>query len=164
MGFVNERLEPIAGLLDISTNLYTKALAGVGREAFVTRPSGSTNSLVWIAGHVLQSRVRLRRLVGEQIEMPWPEIFGPGGPLADTSRYPAAAELVGRWRDESDALARRLDVLDPADLAAPPGMRVPSHDGTLLGAVAFAAYHEAYHAGQMGYLRKWHGLSPLVER
>jgi hypothetical protein len=161
---VNDRLGPIVGLLDISTNLYVKALAGVARDAFLARPSGSTNSLVWIAGHVLQSRVRLRRLVGEDAEMPWPDIFGPSGPLADPSSYPSSGELVERWRRESEALARRLDALDDGTLNRAPGMRVPSHDGTLLGAVAFAAYHEAYHAGQMGYLRKWHGLSPLVER
>jgi hypothetical protein len=161
---VNERLAPVVGLLEISTNLYVKALAGVARDAFVARPSGSTNSLVWIAGHVLQSRVRLRGLVGEAPEVPWPEIFGPSGPLADPSRYPSAEELVARWRVESEALVRRLDSIADDALAGAPALRVPSHDGTLLGAVAFAAYHEAYHAGQMGYLRKWHGLSPLVER
>lgn len=161
---MNDRLEPIVGLLDISTNLYVKALAGVGRDAFVARPSPSTNSLVWIAGHLLQSRVRLRRMVGEEPEMPWPDIFGPSGPLADPTRYPTSKALVERWRRETESLVRRLEALGPAELAQPPQMRVPSHDGTLLGAIAFAAYHEAYHAGQMGYLRKWHGLSPLVER
>lgn len=161
---VNERLAPIVGLIEITTNLYVKALAGVGRDAFLERPGGVTNSLVWVAGHLLQSRARMRKLAGEKIEVPWPELFGPGGPLADPSGYPTAQELLASWRETTEALLRRLDALDEALLVAPPRLRVPSHDHTLLGAIAFAAYHEAYHVGQMGYVRRWHGLSPLVER
>ena len=161
---MNERLAPVVGLLEITTNLYVKALTGVGRDAFVARPSGRTNSLAWIAGHLLQSRARLRLLAGETIDVPWPEIFGPAGPLADPSGYPPVEELLERWRETTAALLRRLALLDERVLAARPDLRVPSHDGTLLGAVAFAAYHEGYHVGQMGYLRKWHGLTPLIER
>lgn len=161
---MKERLAPIVGLIEITTNLYVKALAGVSRDAFVARPGGKTNSLVWIAGHLLQSRVRLRRLAGEKVEVPWKDVFGPDGPLADPAGYPAAEELLSRWRETTDALLLRLAALDPETLAGAPSLRVPSHDHTLLGAIAFAAYHEAYHVGQMGYLRRWHGLSPIVER
>src|SRR5688500_20377257 len=59
---VNERLGPIVGLVDITTNLYVKALAGVSREAFLARPGGKTNSLGWIAGHLVQSRARMHKL------------------------------------------------------------------------------------------------------
>lgn len=161
---MNERLGPIVGLVEITTNLYVKALAGVTREAFLARPEGKTNSLAWIAGHLVQSRARMHKLAGEKVEVPWKEIFGPDGPLADPSGYPTSTELVERWQSVTGALLRRLDTLDDGVLAAAPQMRVPSHDHTLLGAIAFAAYHEAYHVGQMGYLRRWHGLSPLVER
>ena len=161
---MNERLGPIVGLVEITTNLYVKALAGVSVEAFFARPGGTTNSLAWIAGHVLQSRARLHKLAGEKVEVPWRELFGSEGPPPDPSGYPGAAELVERWQAVTGALLDRLDTLDEGVLTAAPQMRVPSHDHTLLGAIAFAAYHEAYHVGQMGYLRRWHGLSPLVER
>lgn len=161
---MNEKLAPIVGLIEITTNLYVKALSGVDRGDFLERPGERTNSLVWIAGHLLQSRARLRKLAGEKIEVPWPELFGPDGLLADPTGYPAAAELLASWRETTDALIRRLDTLDDDVLMAPPRLRVPSHDHTLLGAIAFAAYHEAYHVGQLGYVRRWHGLTPLVER
>ena len=38
-----------------------------------------------------------------------------------------------------------------------------TQDGTLLGALSFAALHEAYHIGQMGFIRKWLGLDPIVD-
>ena len=161
---MNERLGPIVGLLEITTNLYVKALAGVSPELFFARPSGTTNSLAWIAGHVLQSRARLHKLAGEKVEVPWRELFRPEGLPPDPSGYPSAAELVERWQAVTEALLRRLDALDEGVLTAAPQLRVPSNDHTLIGAIAFAAYHEAYHVGQMGYLRRWHGLTSLVER
>ena len=47
------------------------------------------------------------------------------------------------------------------NLPAPQWLR--SQDGTLLGGLAFAAMHEAYHVGQMGFLRKWLGLDPIFD-
>ncbi len=41
---------------------------------------------------------------------------------------------------------------------APPRFRAPSTDGTLF----LFSFHEAYHVGQLGYLRRWLGHSPLL--
>jgi uncharacterized damage-inducible protein DinB len=51
----------------------------------------------------------------------------------------------------------------PADALskpAPPGP--PSFDGKLSGTVAFFAFHDTYHAGQISYLRKWLGYGQTV--
>jgi hypothetical protein len=43
-------------------------------------------------------------------------------------------------------------------------LRVPSTDATLRGAIGYFSLHEAYHVGQMGYVRKWLGLSPIIDQ
>ena len=72
-------------------------------------------------------------------------------------------EFEAVWRSATDELVRRLGSLSGASLAAPSPPWLRTNDGTLLGALAFAAMHEAYHVGQMGFLRKWLGLDPIFE-
>jgi hypothetical protein len=37
-----------------------------------------------------------------------------------------------------------------------------SFDGKIGGLIAFLAFHETYHVGQLSYLRKWLGYGQLV--
>jgi len=39
---------------------------------------------------------------------------------------------------------------------------MPQGDETLRGMVAFLVFHEAYHVGQIGYLKKQLGYAPLI--
>jgi hypothetical protein len=48
-------------------------------------------------------------------------------------------------------------------LVAPPPERVASPDGTLRGALALLAFHDGYHVGQLGFVRKWLGFSALLD-
>ena len=47
-------------------------------------------------------------------------------------------------------------------LAKPAPKGPPSFDGKISGLVAFLAFHEAYHVGQVTYLRKWLGYGQSV--
>ena len=154
----------LADQFDVGTNLFHKALYGLDREALLRRPSDHSNPLVWIAGHVTQFRVRILSLLGADYVLPWGELFATGSHVAETDLYPSADELRRTWDELSAALALRLRTISDEELAAPPSARVPSPDGTLRGAVTLFAFHEAYHIGQLGYVRKWLGASPLMER
>lgn len=44
--------------------------------------------------------------------------------------------------------------------ASPEGM--PSFDKKLSGTVAFLAFHDAYHTGQVSFLRKWLGYGQTI--
>jgi hypothetical protein len=95
----------------------------------------------------------------------WLPHFDTGSHLGDAERdaHPTLDELLARWRALDDAIARRLGELTEAELSAPPTARLPSPDGTLRGALAAVAFHEAYHLGQLGYVRRWLGYSPLFD-
>ena len=96
-------------------------------------------------------------------QLPWDDLFGTGSIIGDLTLYPSVGELEAVWRSATDELVRRLGSLSGASLAAPSPPWLRANDGTLLGALAFAAMHEAYHVGQMGFLRKWLGLDPIFE-
>ena len=64
------------------------------------------------------------------------------------------------WAEVSAQLPAILANAPPELLAAPHDK--PTFDGNTAGFVAFLAYHEAYHVGQVAYLRKWLGHGQLV--
>jgi DinB family protein len=156
-------LSVLAAQFQFGNNFFTKALRGLDRAALISRPGPDSNPPLWIAGHLLQFRMRLTGVLGEPVEVPWESLFSTGSKLGDLSTYPEGDDILTRWVDVSQRLMRRLEIVTPADLAARPNRRVPSMDGSLLGAITMFAWHEAYHTGQLGYLRKWLGRGALFD-
>jgi hypothetical protein len=154
---------PVAEQFRITTNLFIKAMSGVEAEEAMRRPGPVSNPLLWLAGHVTHFRTRLVTLIGVQREFPWGSLFDTGAKVGPASQYPGPDEIVAMWGDLSGALEQRLMVLTETDLAAPPAQRVPSTDATLRGAIGYFSLHEAYHVGQMGYVRKWLGMTPIID-
>ena len=153
----------VAEQFRITTNLYIKAMSGVEKAVAMRRPGPVSNPLLWMAGHVTHFRSRLLTLLGVPREYPWGSVFDTGAKVGGADMYPSPEELVAVWEEQSELLMERLSSLTEADLAAPPMARVPSTDATLRGAIGYFSLHEAYHVGQMGYVRKWLGLTPIID-
>lgn len=154
---------PVAEQFRITTNLFSKAMSGVPAEEAMRRPGDQSNPLLWLAGHVTHFRSRLVTLLGVPREFPWGNVFDTGAKVGPAELYPEPDALIEMWDDLTAVLMERLGVLTEADLAAPPTARVPSTDATLRGAIGYFSLHEAYHVGQMGYVRKWLGRSPIID-
>ena len=58
------------------------------------------------------------------------------------------------WKAGSD--------LSAADLDAASEHGFPTDDKSVLGVITFLTFHETYHVGQMGLLRKFLGYDPIV--
>jgi hypothetical protein len=160
---MNPSISVLAAQFQMGSNFYTKALRGLDRAALTARPGPNSNPPLWIAGHLLQFRTRLALVLGEDIVVPWEALFSTGSTVGDPSTYPEADDMLARWTDVTARLVRRLDTVTEEQLADRPIRRVPSTDGSLRGAVTLFAWHEAYHTGQLGYLRKWLGRGALFE-
>ena len=153
----------VAEQFRITTNLFIKAVSGLDGEQAMRRPGPVSNPLLWMAGHVTHFRTRLLTLVGVPTDFPWGGLFDTGAKVGPPELYPKAEEIVAVWEEMSELLVERLDALTEEDLAAPPIARVPTTDATLRGAIGYFSLHEAYHVGQMGYVRKWLGLTPIID-
>jgi DinB superfamily len=160
---VESTLVPVAHQFRDTTQLYARALNGVDHNALLTRPGPRSNPLLWVAGHLVQQRTRLLGALGPERQVPWDDLFGTGSMIGDFRQYPSVGELDAVWRSATEELMRRLDMVTPAILGTPSPQWLRTQDGTVLGALAFAAMHEAYHVGQMGFLRKWLGLDPIFD-
>ena len=153
----------VAEQIRITTNLFIKAMSGVDKDEAMRRPGPLSNPLLWLAGHVIHFRTRLLSLLGVPRDFPWGNRFDTGSRVGATDSYPDPAELVAMWEELSELLEDRLGTLTDADLSAPPAARVPTTDATLRGAIGYFSLHEAYHVGQMGYVRKWLGRTPIID-
>jgi len=161
---MDPRLQPVTGILKLNSALFRRGVDGVDQAAAERRPNDHTNSLAFIACHVLDARFYLLKLAGHERTNPWQVLFDASTDVMTMKEYPPLYELVAEWDELHEATLEHLADIPTVDLDAGSPARFPTEDRTILGGIAFLAFHEAYHVGQMGLVRKYLGFSPVVER
>jgi uncharacterized damage-inducible protein DinB len=134
--------------------LLAKAIDGLTADQWTARPRESSNSALWIVGHIVWARSRALKLLGVSWDKPWFNLFERGSKPADASQYPSSQEVLAAWKELSATLPPALEAAPTAAMAAPAPQPSPSFDGTIGGMVSFLAMHETYHVGQVVYLRR----------
>jgi uncharacterized damage-inducible protein DinB len=152
-----------AQLLAIQSTLVNRALDRLGEEEIWRRPSETTNSVGWLVGHMAWARNgMLKALGGDPEPMPWGRSFDRGAQTADRAAYPETGEIVDALKRVNAKLRTRMEEVGDADLSAPSAVPTPSPDKTVRGTVAFLAFHDGYHVGQIAYALKLLGKPSLV--
>ena len=152
----------IEGMYKTNTDIVKKALVEIPPEDWFRAPGDDSNHLMWVTGHIIWSRGNVLKSLKTEWTTPWLSVFARGETRADPSQYPGVAEVQNAWTEVSAKLLDRVSNA-PADLlakTAPQGP--PTFDGKISGLVAFLAFHETYHVGQISYLRKWLGYGQSV--
>lgn len=160
-----EALADLARRYRFNTQTAAVITGALGPGDWALRPAGGGNSPHWILGHVVATRRALRRMLGEQLEpAPWEASFSRGAsPGSGEERdYPAPAELLADLEDSDAHLAPALAGLDAAALRREVGRSFPDGSTTVGGAVHFLYFHETYHLGQLGLLRRMAGQPGFV--
>ena len=130
----------IIGMFKRNTDSVTKAIAEVSSERWFDKPGDDSNHLMWVLGHLVWSRANVLKTVNENWEMPSASLFNRGAALTDKRNYPSVEETLSK----------------------PAAQGPPSFGGKVSGVVAFLAFHETYHVGQVSYLKKWLGYGQTV--
>ncbi len=150
---------------------YTlQLIESVPFELWYRMPDGASTHVAWQVGHLAVGQYglmlfRQRGRVESDMElMPgWlRKNFGKGSQpsAADDAKNPEPSALLDRLHaihNESCSTARTLTyetLIEPVDM---PYCAYPNK----LGALMFSPLHESIHAGQVGMLRRLHGLEPL---
>jgi hypothetical protein len=154
-------VRPIAMIFSLNDDLVFRALDGLSPEELWRAPTARNNAMLWIAGHVVQTRIRLLQMLGEVFETGWGGLFDRGAAVGDTATYPPRTEIERVLREVSPLLQTRLSSLTDEFLAGPPTIQLPGAT-TMADQIGFFALHDAYHVGQMSYVRKSLGYPSLV--
>lgn len=155
-------ITPAAQQFALTAALVEKNLAGFSDAEARQSPAGDSNSMLWLVGHLANTRCRLLEMLGAGRAPRWPQFFSRGANPADRDQHPALDEVLNEWRDAAAALTKRLEEIGDAELSAQCPRDFPIADKTMRGAITFLAFHEGYHVGQMAYLRKLLGKGQLV--
>jgi uncharacterized damage-inducible protein DinB len=147
---------PIAMIFSFNEDLALRALDGLSDDEMWKTPTERSNPMLWIAGHLVQTRAMLLSILGDPVETGWGKVFERGAAAIgrdSADRYPSRDEIVSVMRDLMPRLQYRLTSLDDASLARPATMQLPNTK-TVADELAFFALHDSYHTGQLAYLRK----------
>jgi hypothetical protein len=128
-------------------------LDGVSEEDALVPPSPGANCANWIVGHLLWSRDGVHTLLG--LDRAWPAALGASDAYHRGSTGFAANRAVplGELRD---ALGRSQAVVLPElERVTPDRLLERATETMTVGErLAFMGFHESYHVGQVGALRR----------
>jgi uncharacterized damage-inducible protein DinB len=129
---------------------------GLTDDEWKRRPSDvGGNPALWILGHVAMVRRKALQRLGLKMDpAAWAEHFVPNRAPGDSSAWPSAAELTGDFRRSGEALAARCAELGADELAEEWGKTFPDGSTTVEGGLHFLYFHETYHLGQIGLIRR----------
>ena len=121
------------------------------------RPAG--NCANWVLGHIVATRGAVLELLGE------PPVWDPtegeayrrgSAPIVDAARAKPFPEIVQALDRSQERLMSGLSRIKEEDLGP------AEAKGSLAGKLAVLQFHEAYHAGQLGLLRRIAGRKGAI--
>lgn len=157
---MNSVLLPLQTIVELNTRLFKNCLAEVPDEVAAHIVAEGTNTMIFVAVHLLDARIFMADVAGTVLSHPYPEIAAAQR-VQDIPTYPSLADLVVQWNHISAALFKCLELLSDEQLRAPSSRLFPVKDKSLLGALSFLIQHESYHIGQLALLRRLNGLSAM---
>lgn len=140
---------------ELQTTWFIKELLNISEEDSNKQTADHVNSIKWIAGHILNTRMSLLSiLTGTGHDLHFNALFGKGSPGKVTDAFPTIHEISNKWAVISSALTGCLQNISDQTLASAPPFQTSVPDTTLHGLIAYMVSHEAFHLGQIAVLKK----------
>ncbi|MEM8711308.1 MAG: DinB family protein [Planctomycetota bacterium] len=159
---MTQPLEALGKRFSFNSRLLALATEGFEDQHWSFRPETGGNSALWILGHVASARRGMLRMIGETVEEDeWEKGFRRGAQPEDASYLPAA-DFVREFHSTGEALAAGLAALSEEVANSPSPREFPDGSKTIGDALHFLYFHETYHLGQIGLLRRLAGLDGFI--
>ena len=158
----------LANMYEFSYGAIKRNLDDVTNEDSLVQPPGAGNCLNWVLGHIVVARNTILSLAGGA-PVAGDEVaayYRRGSePLRPGDKVPDLATLRSLLRDSQHRLLPALAALSHEALAqpVPEQMRQPPLTGSVADALVRLHYHEGYHNGQMGLLRRLAGKEGAIK-
>ncbi len=152
---------PIKTTFSFNEPFVEQALDGLSQEELWHAPTRHNNPMLWVAGHIVQTRAMVLQMLGQSADTGWRTLLDRGAKIGDRSQYPSATEVVRVMRELSPKLHAALAAISGAELSRPASLQIPRLN-RFVDELAFFALHESYHVGQLAYIRKSLGYPGLA--
>jgi uncharacterized damage-inducible protein DinB len=151
---MDPRLAPLAAIFDLNTDLLLNCLDGLSDAEGRERLAGGGNSITFLAAHLTDSRHFLAARVGHPLDNPMARYLEGARGFEEVRAWPTLEEVRAAWRSVGTHLQAALASLTAGELSRRHAHRFPLGDSSQLGLIAFLAQHDAYHLGQVAFLRR----------
>ena len=159
----NMLLDNGLSLLNFARQATLAFLGDIPEDRLCYRPIPEGNHAVWLIGHIALTDDSVRNKLGggaAKCPQEWSKLFGQGSkPLPDPSDYPSSAEMKAHLSGTREDLIGWFKSMSEAKLTEHlPGddLRAPNYAALM----AFLAYHEGLHAGQLRVIGQALGKPP----
>lgn len=159
-------IENLRWLYQINDSVTKVNLEDITPEEASRRPEPTGNSIAWILGHILRSRSYLLKFM--DIEWSPGEEFlkavarGSSGDLV-AGTFPDFARELALWNESQELLMKAFDALSDDKLGRDtPPLGDFARPDTLERRILFLYFHEVYHLGQFGLLRRLLGKEGAI--
>ncbi|WP_146595059.1 DinB family protein [Novipirellula galeiformis] len=165
----SEMLRGAIGQIQFARNYTLELLENTPQELWFTIPAGMPTNVAWQVGHLTVSQYgllmfRIRGRGPDDLELipgKFRKTYGRGTvPSADASSQPTPEELLDRLAQVHAQSMQVLEGVAPEVLLEAVDMPYAAYP-IKLGAILFCPIHEGIHAGQLGLLRRMHGLESV---
>ena len=149
-------VETLVGQLGIVQRVIKRNLEGISDEEALLHPTPGGNSANWVLGHVVATRSGLLKNLGEQplLDDETREQYRRGSDGNVPNPLPLA-KLFDAFDRSQSLLVSKLKSIPEAKLAEKSPFSSPAGpDASLAEALAAMVFHESYHSGQLGLLRR----------
>lgn len=152
-----------------TSNWFVSVIDGINDKDGSRVLSENTNSLEWLAGHLITGRYRNLLRIGAKVE-PYNQLekfinqtLPPPNAIAFSKdiKYPSLTESKQQWIEYAKLFLERLNQIDEIVLKTTLPFTLPTGGTTVEDALLFLALHETYHIGQMSIIRKALGYSEM---
>ena len=155
-------IRPIIALHGVSNSILATAIGDLTDQSARARARGGAGpSIAWTIGHLCHYKINMLGLLGQPRENPFTAQF-EHKPATEGSDYPLLADLAASYsalsRDLCAALASSGDRLE-----TPMPGGGPHDEKRILDTVLFLTWHEAYHIGGIGAIRREQGRKAIAE-
>ncbi len=140
----------------ISGFVIEKNIYGLTHDESLTQPTAYGNCLNWVMGHIVRTRIQQAQMLGLQPPYAIEDYNAyDTAPVTDASQAMSWNTLVEQFRALQSQVDEGLGKLTTEQMAArAPFSPTNNPDETIGSLLAGLSYHEAYHAGQLGLLRR----------
>ena len=158
---MNAAIKPLASIYKVNTNLLLNSFKGVSEELALKRPNKRTNSMMFILLHTLDARYFMLKELGMKIKNPFAKYIDWANTIEDIKEYPKLKRALSDWKKIDTVLQEKLSRLTQKQIDKKTNMEFPGGNKAI-DMIAFLAEHEAYHVGQLAFIRKFLGLKSVT--
>jgi len=160
-------LQSFRHLAMLADRVLRANLAGVTHEESLVQPQPAGNCLNWVVGHLVNIYNSSLPLFGQErvIDPEALKVYDRGAPpLTDPAAATDLHRLVALWEEIAARVDAGIGSLSVEGLDHPaPFSPSGNPDETVRSLIATVLFHQAYHAGQTGVLRRIAGREGVIK-